>query len=332
MNTIGRAGSACAILFIALGFGNIAYASANPVISSQLQTVYVGHNISAGKFSANLTGLDTIISGGNYVYPAAINVYYGGLLTNVTQIMPGTTIKFTVNGKNLFVNMSATHYSNSTNQSYATIVTCFASPSNQTVKPDCSKPKDVYVGASASHGKFTVNVTQISKEEINPTSETAYAYFSIYYNNKFKQNASVSLDFLHSSPYNTTELVVNGHTLFITTTQIFDGLYADQKWATVQLSESSKTPAENTVYVGHNSTCSKFTLELQDLGQPNSQGVSDAYVSLYYKGNLTNVTQIPPKTLQTFEVNGKYLDVYVNQTFAGLYAYQKWASVQLFCK
>ncbi len=87
-----------------------------------------------------------------------------------------------------------------------------------------------------------------------------------------------------------------------------------------------------TVYVGHNVTSGPFTVALTDLGQPNSNGVSTASVAVYYNGGATptNVTQITPGTTQAFNVSGHNLYVNVNSTFAGLYAYQKWAKMQLY--
>jgi len=92
---------------------------------------------------------------------------------------------------------------------------------------------------------------------------------------------------------------------------------------------ASLTPLE-TVYVGHNITSGPFTVELTDLGQPNSTGASPAALNIYYNGKLTNVTQIWPGYTSKFNVTGHNLYVNVNNTFAGLYAYQKWAKIQLY--
>ena len=93
---------------------------------------------------------------------------------------------------------------------------------------------------------------------------------------------------------------------------------------------SSLTPL-TTVYVGHNLTSGGFTVQLTDLGQPNGAGTSPASLDIYYKGALTNVTQIFPSTTPAvFNISGHNLYVLVNSTFAGLYAYQKWAKMQLY--
>jgi hypothetical protein len=89
------------------------------------------------------------------------------------------------------------------------------------------------------------------------------------------------------------------------------------------------TPIQ-TVYVGHNVSSGGFTVALTDLGQPNSQGQSQASVNVYYNGTLTNVTQLAQGATTKFQVGQKSVYVKVNATFAGLYAYQKWAKIQLY--
>ena len=86
-----------------------------------------------------------------------------------------------------------------------------------------------------------------------------------------------------------------------------------------------------TVYVGHNLTSGPFTVQLTDLGQPNSNGVSPASLAVYYNGQLTNTTQAAPGSANIrFNVTGNLLMVNIQSTFAGLYQYQKWAKMQLF--
>ncbi|MDE1767908.1 MAG: S-layer protein [Candidatus Micrarchaeota archaeon] len=92
---------------------------------------------------------------------------------------------------------------------------------------------------------------------------------------------------------------------------------------------ASLTPVQ-TIYVGHNVSSGGFTVSLTDLGQPNSGGTSQASINLYYNGTLTNTTQISPGNTTKFQVGSHTVYVKVNQTFAGLYAYQKWAKMQLY--
>jgi hypothetical protein len=84
-----------------------------------------------------------------------------------------------------------------------------------------------------------------------------------------------------------------------------------------------------TLYVGQNLTAGNFTVQLTDLGQA-ANGISPASINLYYNGALTNITQIKPGITQQFNVSGHNVYVKVNQTFAGLYAYQKYAKLQVY--
>lgn len=84
-----------------------------------------------------------------------------------------------------------------------------------------------------------------------------------------------------------------------------------------------------TVYVGHNDTCSPFTVLLMDLGQPNGNGISPAYINVLVGGSVTNVSMVWPHQTAYFTVGGKTLNLFVNNTFAGLYAYQRWAQMSM---
>ena len=95
------------------------------------------------------------------------------------------------------------------------------------------------------------------------------------------------------------------------------------------LSLAASLTQYKTVYVGHNITSNNFTVQLTDLGQP-ANGISPAAVDVFYAGNLTNVTQLSPHTITKFSFQKHNVYVNVNQTFAGLYAYQKWAKMKLY--
>ncbi len=98
-----------------------------------------------------------------------------------------------------------------------------------------------------------------------------------------------------------------------------------------KLTIASSLAPLTTVYVGHNITSGPFAVQLTDLGQPNANGVSTASIAVYYNGVLTpNVTQLTPGTTKKFNVSGQILYINLNSTFAGLYAYQKWAKMQLY--
>ncbi len=94
------------------------------------------------------------------------------------------------------------------------------------------------------------------------------------------------------------------------------------------------TPA-TIVYVGHNLTSGAFKVVLNDLSYPTSNGLANAAISVYKNGVLTNVTSVGPANGASGETavinaSGSKLYIKVTETFPGLYAYQKWAKIQLF--
>jgi hypothetical protein len=93
---------------------------------------------------------------------------------------------------------------------------------------------------------------------------------------------------------------------------------------------SSATPLQ-TIYVGHNLTSGPWTVQLQDLAQTMNGLNAPAAVAIYYNGQATNETSVNVWTGTTkFNVSGHLLFLNINSTFAGLYAYQKWAKMQLY--
>ncbi len=91
---------------------------------------------------------------------------------------------------------------------------------------------------------------------------------------------------------------------------------------------TSLTPAK-TVYVGKNLTGGAFTIQLTDLGQPNVNGTSAASLNIYYNTQLVKTVAQSPG-LQTYNISGHNLAIDVVSTFAGLYSYQKYASIELY--
>jgi hypothetical protein len=102
----------------------------------------------------------------------------------------------------------------------------------------------------------------------------------------------------------------------------------------VTLAQASTPPT--VIYVGQNITSGPFKVVLTDLSYPDSNGLSQAALSIYKNGVLKNVTSIGPSSAGTasqhgvINASGTKLYITVSQTFPGLYAYQKWAKIQLF--
>jgi len=79
-----------------------------------------------------------------------------------------------------------------------------------------------------------------------------------------------------------------------------------------------------------NITGTNMAIELGDLSQPNSQGVSNADIELLSNGQVANQSSIAPGTVKKFSVDGQTIYIYVKNTFAGLYGYTKSAQVEAF--
>jgi len=92
---------------------------------------------------------------------------------------------------------------------------------------------------------------------------------------------------------------------------------------------SAVTPLK-TVYVGQNVTAGAYTFVLRDLSYPDQYGTSRAALDIYYNNQLINTTQQDPGAWKLYNYSGSPVWVYVKETFPGLYAYQKWAKIQLF--
>ena len=70
-------------------------------------TVYVGHNLTSGPFTVQLTDLGQPNQNG--IVPASLAVYYKGTLTNTTSTFPSTgNVRFNVTGNLLTVSVSST--------------------------------------------------------------------------------------------------------------------------------------------------------------------------------------------------------------------------------
>lgn len=190
----------------------------------------------------------------------------------------------------------------------------------------CNALTTVYAGHSVKCGSFTVKLADLGQPNQNGVSAASVKIM-------YKKTAINTTQVLPGTLV-TVAPSLSGASKYFTVyvNQTFDGLYAYQKWAKMEVFTSNHETPLQSIYVGHNATCGNgITVELIDLGQPNQNGQSPALVNVYRKGVLTNTTLIEPKTLDTFNANGHVVEVYVNQTLAGLYAYQKWAKMQVFC-
>ncbi|MGC9037600.1 MAG: S-layer protein, partial [Candidatus Micrarchaeia archaeon] len=252
---------------------------------------------------------------------------------------------------------------NSTNTQYAYPISNSiqsspaASPYYQTIVPTSIGVTYNYNGGGVSFAGFTSNsqydnIIRITPAEVpslasnfGPGGENEYIWvtgFPVYDQNAgnfalLDAGGALQLVFSKPIPLRTSSGSFNNAVISIAGQNwtIIGGNYMNLKATPTTFVQGGKlTLAQSmtpltTVYVGHNLTSGPFTVQVADLGQP-ANGISPADINVYYNGVLTNTTSITPPGQAVFNVSGQHLYVKVTQTFAGLYAYEKWAKVQLF--
>ena len=86
-----------------------------------------------------------------------------------------------------------------------------------------------------------------------------------------------------------------------------------------------------TVDVGSSLSCaSGYSVTLVDLTQPNATGVASAVLNVYFRGAFVKSLVVAPGQAVVVRGHGAPLDIYVQRTFAGLDAYQRWAKMSLY--
>ncbi len=172
--------------------------------------------------------------------------------------------------------------------------------------------------SSANYGPFSI--------VFNNVNQNQHASLTVFYNQELSKypywpypigttSLGAGQSYIFQSPTNSTEYELSANSV------------GNPEWANINvLSYQPQTP-QKTVYLGQNLTSGPYTVVLEDVGQPNTNGVSLVAINLYYNGVLTNTSAIMPGSTQTFESGNSLVGVSVNSTFAGLYAYQRWAKM-----
>jgi DNA-binding transcriptional ArsR family regulator len=289
-------------------------------------TVYVGQYDNCTPFHVLLSDLTQ--PNGNGTSAAALDIYDNGALTNTTQLYPGQSSKFTVNGNVLTVIINKTFAGLYAYQKWAKVslnVTSVVPPPPPA--SGCNSFITVYVGQYDNCTPFHVLLSDLTQPNGNGTSAAA---LDIYNNGALTNTTQLY-------PGQSSKFTVNGNALVIIVNKTFAGLYAYQKWAFIYTNVTQVAPppppsgcnVTATVYMGYNDVCSPFKAMVTDISQANSNGISNATLNIYYQGSLTNTTTIYPGQTGIFTLGGKTLNLYLNNTFAGLYYYQKWAKMRL---
>ena len=292
---------------------------------NSLVTIYVSQNTSCSSFMVELTDLGQPNSNGTS--PALVNVYYNNVLTNASIIYPKNTGTFTVSGNRLQVFVSNTSAGYFSYQKWARLSLNVTSVIPTPPASGCNAYNKIYIGQNDTCSPFKVELYDLSQPSGNGTSA---AILHIYDNGALTNSSPVMY------PGQSGTFAISGYSVKIAVNNTFAGIYAYQRWADIYINISQITPptAPNsscnafvTIYIGQNDTCLPFKVELANLGQPNSNGTSPADLDIYNNGAQTNYSIMYPGQSATFVANGNSLTVIINKTFAGMYAYQKWANM-----
>ena len=150
----------------------------------------------------------------------------------------------------------------------------------------------------------------------------APAAIAVYYNGVMTNETALSVG--QTSAFN-----VSGHLLYIYLNSSSAGPQPYEQYIKI----NPWYPTNSTVYVGQNMTAGPWTVQLQDLAQVSNGINAPAAFALYYKGQQTNESTVTPGTTAEFDSpttpvqSSAYIQL--NSTFSGLYAYQKWAKMNV---
>jgi len=225
-------------------------------------------------------------------------------------------------------------------------------PLNQTVSANYNGGGVSFSGfSSTSNGNTYDNILNINMPGLlsnsGPTSETESLWmtgmtaFNQHDNALELENGNMAYKVVFGNPIN---ILTNGQTTHETfsflgtnyTTYNFTPptgtVQSGQVVSGGAVSLAKEVLPSQIIYVGKsvNITGTNIAIELGDLSYANSNGVSSADIQILSNGQIVNQSAIAPGTIQKFNVSGQPIYVYVQKTFAGLYAYEKWAQVEAF--
>ena len=183
----------------------------------------------------------------------------------------------------------------------------------------CGSAVKIYVGQGVTCGGYTAVLKDLSYP--NGT----YAYIYAYKNNALANTTSVP-------DGGEMTLNVSGRLMYISINQTFTGIYAYDRWAYAEINlqplpiNYTACGTFTTVYIGQGVTCNGFTVVLNGLSYPSGSPVE---VEAYYNGVMKNVTSVQKGGTATMDVMGTIVNVSINQTFTGIYAYDRWATMKV---
>ncbi len=324
---------ACGQFIVSLA--DLTYPNASGVSAAVLDIYYNGAFYNSTQVFPGQT--ITVSQGGN-----TMQIYVNATFAGLYAYQRWAKIELIASGTSTTVSTTTT--------TTPTVASTTVSPTITVPPPQqCNALVVIYVGQNDICSPFTAELTDLAYPNANGISA---GVFSIYYNGALINSTQLS-------PGQTGTFRYNGNSAYLYVNATFAGLYSYQRWAKVRLGvavgptstvsttiSTTSTPTSSIsstttiaptctasvpiyvlLYVGQNISCSGISVTLADLTYPSNSGVSDAVIDIYDNGVLLNSSNVAPNVTAWFLPDKTQVTIHVNQTFAGLYAYQKWAKL-----
>ena len=303
-------------------------------------------NLTDGRFMVQFVNIqDNNATGGiiSFNAPVILNIYYNGMLNTSSAIPAFSSQQYNFSGHSFIVLVNETYGGRYTYQTWAMvgIENWTSTPTSTTTSPTthvgCGVSFKAIVGDSIQCDGWDVwfqNLGQTNPKGIAP------ALVAVSYMGAPVGTGSMMPN--ETDGY-TSAYKGNASSMQLSLGQTFDGYYSYQKWAnfTIHMTTPSSTNQTTTsptthegcgvpfkTIVGDSILCDVWEVTLQNLGV-NVSGRSPAELAIYYMGALVNEMTVMPQTTVTYKKNNSAVYMTVGQTFAGYYAYQKWANVSI---
>ncbi|HUC38910.1 MAG TPA: winged helix-turn-helix domain-containing protein [Candidatus Acidoferrum sp.] len=264
---------------------------------------------------------------------ATITVYKPVIAPTTTTIAPSTSTIISTTAASTTVPATTSIGADSTTTAFTTSTTTSTSSTSTTVKTSttttiqqsgyCNVTVTLAAGQTDTCGPFAAQFTGISPTYVSPPYA---ANFSIFFNS--------NLNFTTQLTTGQQTYPIGGDNLIMTVNTISQTSNTVTLSMGVQTNVPALRPGCNsvaTIYVGENDTCGAIKLKLLYFNSTSGSYNPQADFAIYSNGYLINATPIALTQGNSIVlvVGGQVVRVTVNQTFYGLYPYQRFAKTIL---
>ena len=218
----------------------------------------------------------------------------------------------------------------------------FVSTVTTTVQPQNVTACNVLITVHELHG-ISCNGFTVVLRGLSPPSSSGVSNASVYL-----YDATGMTNVTSISPGVPAIFTVGNYNVNVSVSQTFVATTAYDTWAKMEISVTP-VPTQNVtitsvcnntpviLYLAKSNVCGDFRVMLAGLGEPNSNGTAPAVLDIFYKGLLNKLpggtqTLLPGASTLIITSNATsavYLQLHLVKTFAGLYASQKWAEIEM---